>query len=97
VLEHDAVDRDTQKEVRRRLQHRARLRIRLQELLRADLERPLQHRAVVVALAVGLVDGLEKTRPRPRNLIVRPEVALDLPAEEGVATRLLSRRRGRGV
>ena len=97
MLEHGAVDRDAQKEVRRRLQHRARLRVRLQELLRADLERPLQHRAVFVALPVGLVDRLEKTRPRPRDLIDRPEVALDLPAQEGVAARLLSRRRGCGV
>lgn len=64
----------------------AQLGVGLQQFLRAEVERTLEHGAVVVELAIGLVDALEHWPQLGRNLTV-VKVALELTSQQAVAIR----------
>ena len=64
----------------------AQLGVGLQQFLRAEIERSLEHGAVVVELAIGLVDALEHWPQLGRNLTV-VKVALELTSQQAVEVR----------
>ena len=55
-----AVVVDPQKEIRKRMHHRTHVRVRLEQLLRAEVEGALQQRPVGVRLPVGVADRREE-------------------------------------
>ena len=62
---------------------RAQLAVGLQQFLRAQVERALEHRAIVVELLVGLVDGVEHRLQLGRARLVG-KIALQLAAQQAV-------------
>ena len=66
-----------------RAHEQAQRRVGLQQLLRAQLERALEHGAVVVELPIGLIDGRQHVRHAGGNAVVG-EVAFDLPPQQAV-------------
>ena len=79
----DAARIEPEDVIGKRADQRAQLAVGLQQLLRAEVERALEHRAIVVELLVGLVDGGEHRLELRRHAIVG-KVAFQLAAQQAV-------------
>jgi hypothetical protein len=66
------------------LQYPPQLRIGPQQLLRAEIESPLNHLPVLVELDVSLVHGLQKRPPGLRYRVHASEEFLQLAAKQAV-------------
>ena len=67
----------------KRADQRAQLAVGLQQFLRAQIERALEHRAIVVELLIGLVDGVEHRLQLGGHAVVR-EKPFQLAAQQAV-------------
>ena len=82
-VENRAVLIEPEQLIGERAHQQAQRRVGLQQFLRAQLERALEHGAVVVELPVGLVDRRKDIRHAGRDAVVG-EVALDLTPQQAV-------------
>ena len=87
-VEDASVGRHPDVEVGRGIEHGAQLGVGLHQLVGAEIERPLQHGAVLVELAIGAVDGIDEgpeLRVGGRSLAA--EMLSDLAPEQAVQPR----------